>query len=205
MAASRPKILIHYMYNDPWVAPREMFWGLNKEGLDCELFVNKFNPWPKSHDQKNKAEKMMMARDKVLEKGFDYLFNVKDDVILPKNALQALLDAGKHSIGGLMREKLKAYNRNDYVAFVLDPKGPQDSDDRPAEHKKDFDFGEIIQVSKMAIGCWLVDRATLAKVEFKLDDYERYFYDCGAKNIKMFVHTGVRCGHVDIDGTIIKA
>lgn len=204
MAAPRPKILIHYMQDSPQAVSILSLHELDIEGLNVLFWFDTYSPMAKSEDQKNKALKMIRARERVLSEDWDYLFNVKDDVILPKNALKELLRAKKHSIGGLMREKKAAFGIDDYVAFILDLKGPQDSDDRPIEHKKDFEFGDILQATKMAIGCWLVDKATLAKVEFELDDYEKYFYKCGAEGIKMFVHTGVRCGHVDINGTIIK-
>lgn len=135
-------------------------------------------------------------RKHALKNGYDYLFFVDSDVILPANALDTLLAAKKDIISGAYLNAFKL-NGQTVIAPVL---------------FKDMGKGEaqlytydgmyparVIEIGAGGLGCCLIKRNVL-DIPFRLMPSGKgediaFYLDAREKGYAPYAHTGVRCIH----------
>lgn len=108
----------------------------------------------------NTSENRNWIAAKAVNSGCDYLFFIDDDMILPEDTLEELLDADKDIIGGVYLTK---YEVQDPVLELLP--GTEPSDD-------------IFQVAAIGTGAMLIRRDVFKKLPQPWFKYE--WYDNGS-------------------------
>lgn len=142
---------------------------------------------------------------KALTEGFEWVFFVDDDVIIPRMALVELMATGEKLIGGVYYRK---YEPLESVCMI-------DVDNRPSilrdEHHKP---GEVIDALVLPSGCTLIHRSLIESIEppwyksFTVQGKpamteDTYFTGKAVKaGFTPKIHTGVQCLHVDIQRNI---
>ncbi len=143
-----------------------------------------------------------ILRQKALDEGYDYLLNVDQDIILPRNAIEVLLSHGKEIISGLYFNPIK---RGDnlkmsptmWVSFSGDKS-------RMVPIKDDVALGSyMIEIASCGSGCLMIHRNVLEKVKFRYDlnegpGVDDVFFCADAKKagFKIYADTAVKCIHM---------
>lgn len=161
--------------------------------------VSTHNPYPVP-DHRNVLAQYRLARQRVLEGGFDALLTVEHDMILPDGAAQALWDTAGDVIFGVYMFRLGSHvlNAFEYVgqrnigeSLSLHPRKAQ------AALKKG-----VVRVSGAGWGCTLIRRTVLEQIEFPGEYPENPAYDirfaqlCVRADVTMMANFGVLCGHI---------
>ena len=168
-----------------------------------DIFIMRFDPLPDAGAYPNLAIKNELARRICITGDYDYIFIVEDDIVLPDNALELLLEVKAQVVTGLHRGRPETWGISGLCVRIADPDGPQDADDRPLEVKDVKNWGDVIEVTGSSQACLLISKKMLHVFDGIMGkDYEIY------KRLSMFhipllCHTGVLCGHVDETGEII--
>lgn len=127
-------------------------------------------------------------------KGYDYLFSVDHDVILPKDALTKLLSHDKDLCAGVYRQRLE----------------PQTLEIYDMSYRNIHDVnGDLIQIGACGFGCTLVKKEVFTAIEYPhfeyhpaLDHKNTFSEDldfCKKANnlgFSLFADTSVLCGHI---------
>ena len=136
-----------------------------------------------------------------MEKGFDYLFFIDQDVIPPKDVLQRLISHQVQIAGGIYRQKFAPHNWCIFKAV----KTQNGIDDKIPVAPT----GGLIPVDYIGAGCLLIHRRVFELLPFpwfrwtltpdnpsgRSEDF--YFSDlCRDNGIKIFADTSILCGHV---------
>ena len=145
----------------------------------------------------NLIEKHNRARKMVLDGGYDALFLVEADMIIPANALLRLAAIDTDVAYGLYVSRHGNYQ---WLAFDQIGKNSGKSIDRhPLRCAQDW--GKVIETKGVGMGCTLIHRNVLQALEFErrgscADDW--YFaLDCVEKGFRQHHDLGVVCGHID--------
>lgn len=137
-------------------------------------------------------EKTRYARDLTLKNGYDYMLYCADDAVCEPDALQKLLAVEKDFVSGLTGPIQWDGNPKAFSGRVYDPEGPQDADDRQIELHKDYEFGDVIEITNAAVCFALISRKILEHPEFD-GYYERSIWRWLEQHgFKAYLHTGVR-------------
>ena len=142
---------------------------------------------------------------KAIDLGYDYVFMVDSDIVLPQKALSLLLLADKDIIMGWYPSRLKApgmtsiYRLTDYIDF----------DDKSNIGISEMPQGEVVEIKGGGFGCTLIKTSMLRGTGPKWFEYVEYpagdllsedLYFCHRVRTefgyKIFAHTSVRCGHI---------
>lgn len=161
-------------------------------------------------DHENTLHQYKLARWNTLEKGFDYLFTVEHDMIIPKDALVKLLEVDAGVAYGVYR-----FRQNPAVLNVYRPVGkkarwPNRSLDYFPELRERARRAVITECSGLGFGCTLIKREVLEQVEMRRFEAGghpspdmQFAADCMRLGIVMKAHFGVPCGHIKPDGSIL--
>jgi len=168
-----------------------------------DIYIESYNPLPGQGAYPNLTIKNELARRMCLAGGYDYLFIVEDDIVLPDDALIKLLEVNKPVVTALHRGRPETWGICGLCVRIADPDGPQDSDDRPLEIKDVKNWGDIIECTDSSQACMLIERSLLHLLEGVMGkDYE-ISKRLQTLHIPLLCHTGVLCGHVNETGEII--
>jgi glycosyltransferase involved in cell wall biosynthesis len=129
--------------------------------------------------------------------GFDYLFCVDSDIVLPKNALVKLLNHNKDIVSGIYRQRF------------LDKKIPELYIDGQRASEEQISKPQLLEVDSCGFGCTLISTELIKKIGYPQFEYHSSidFKDtisedtdfciktrkCGSK---VYVDTGIKCGHI---------
>jgi len=137
------------------------------------------------------------ARKLALAGGYDALFLVEADMIIPPDALLKLADIETDVAYGLY---VSRHGSGQWLAFDQISKNSGKSINRNRKYCADK-WGKVIETQGVGMGCTLINRRALEALEFRryganADDW--YFsLDCIELGIKQYHHLGVVCGHID--------
>lgn len=140
------------------------------------------------------------CRKEALDGGYEYLLHLETDVFPPLDIIERLLDHNKKVVGGLyhielgeqsklMVQQIEGFGSAHRETFNLD------------EGDLDFVDGELKRVFSCGLGCVLIHRSVLEKIEFRYEEGasvhpDSFFYaDLNQKNIAVFVDTSLFCEH----------
>lgn len=160
--------------------------------------VGRYNPHP-SPDLRNVFEQYRQGREVALAGGYDALWTVEHDMVLPPDALQKLWDVNAPVAYGvyMLRHGSNVLNawehaagRNLGMSLSLYPERLEQAKRRG-----------IVEVSGVGFGCTLIRRAVLESIPFRPDDKAKapdipFATDCLRAGIRQVAHFGVACGHV---------
>jgi GT2 family glycosyltransferase len=168
------------------------------------MFSKGDNPYFDNNGRHNIAHNYNKARRLVLDNGYDYLFTVEADMILPSNALSKLLeqceDGGADVAYGLYVFK----NSNTWSAFTeLHMDGGRGITKDP--DKLRAAWGKVIPVAGVGSGCTLIKRNVLEALEFRTDETRPTLHhdwcfanDAQHAGFKQVCDLSVVCGHISM-------
>ena len=136
-------------------------------------------------------EKTMRAKKLCLDNDYDYFLYVTDDVIIPQDTLTLLIAEEKDFISGLVSYEHIPDSPIKFSGRILDPDGPQASDDRPIELHRDFEFGDVIPITWGQLLVALISRKVFDHEDFQ-GWREGSVWKClNQIGIQAYLHTGV--------------
>lgn len=177
----------------------------NMEG-DFAFRLGRYNPYNVRH--LNILNQYRTGRRLFLECNYTHFMTVEHDMIVPPDALGKLLAVGAPVVYGLymFRHNSQAVN-----AYTL-PTGrnPGTSLSHYPDLLKRAAEEVTPEVGGAGFGCMLVERHVLENLDFHgkqgadscIPDVE-FALDCYAAGYKQICHFGVKCGHIDQDGTVL--
>lgn len=183
------------------------FLSVNKGSHEVNYLLSIFNPHSTLTDKQelkhispggrdNIVYKMESARRIAISEGYDYLFNVEHDNLIPAHALIDLIVSGKDLISGIYR-----YRPSRKPETPLMPEKTQGVNFIDA----DLDKG-VMPAHLIPWGCTLFSRKVFTQMPFTVGLDGDYTTKCEKEGIKRWVHTGVRVSHIDMaeDGNIVE-
>jgi len=170
--------------------------GYKKEIEAAGLPVIK-GPWSESARDRIVASRNLL-REHAIEKGYDYLFSLEQDVIPEEDALQKLLAHKKEIVSGVVMNNLPVGNEIKqmpmaYVVHPHDPTGLWYIDD--AELQKP----QLIEIKACALGCVLIQKSVLEKITFRYTggfDDMMFCKDAIEAGFKIYLDTTVKPKHL---------
>ena len=186
------KVLAHFVQHLKIEEARSAFLNIDTDGYEVDFFIDGYDPLPSKYNgpmddngKANLCRKMRKARKLVLVNGYDYLFNVEHDVVVPRDALIKLLGAGKEFICGLYRYRKSRCKEEKLMVQFTGAK--------PLYKPGD----EVLNAYIIPWGCTLFSRHVLSEVPFGELMDGQYCGECERAGISRWVHTGVVCKHID--------
>ena len=149
------------------------------------------------------ARSQIFARRKALDEGYDYIFSLESDIMIPDGTIiQRLISTGKEVISGLY------FIGTDQIRVPCITL-PEFSEDLQAwgtrlltrEEIPDYFNNGIVQVQAAGMGCCLIARRVIEKINFFYDPRfmghsDIYFFNnCFENQIYVFVDTSYMCEH----------
>lgn len=161
-------------------------------------------------DHENTLHQYKLARRITLEEGYDYLFTVEHDMIIPEDALVKLLEVDAGVAYGVYRFRQKPAVLNVYRAVGIKARWPNKSLDYFPELRERARRAVITECSGLGFGCTLIKREVLEQVEMRRFEAGghpspdmQFAADCMRLGIVMKAHFGVPCGHIKRDGSVL--
>ncbi|MBS3175116.1 glycosyltransferase family 2 protein [Candidatus Woesearchaeota archaeon] len=156
------------------------------------------------------AESRNLARKKVLDEGYDYLFCIDQDVIAPPDIIQRLLAHGKEIVTGIYYNNFTKFNSltNEYEQRKLPVvwvKSLKDENRLVSIRKEVIESGELIRIDSCGTGCILIHRSVLEKIKFRWEDdkpgVDDVFFciDALKSGYEIYADTSIICEHL-VDG-----
>lgn len=199
------KVLIHSAIGILNEKSYKSILNLDTTGIEADILFTVYNPEDPRYNDKgqetnnkwgiNVAYKMNKAREIALKHGYDYLFNIEHDVIVPKDALKGLLKyANKDScVSGLYRCRKMRNLETPLCCKTKDRKWPKYEDIKDREY---------VDLWIIAFGCILIGRNVLERIEFDASIDAGFANKTNELGIRKIVVPSVMCGHMDRDGVI---
>jgi hypothetical protein len=161
------------------------------------------------------ADKYNAARLRALEGGYDAMLCIESDMIVPNDAAQKLAATGAAVAYGAYVFRRKPFHWNAYSVMLPEKKMSGYPLSNVPERAR-LDWGGVVEVDGVGLGCTLIRRRVLEKVSFRSDggkhaDGSRshcdwYFsLDVTRRGYKQKCDLSVLCGHItpqDRDGNV---
>ncbi|MDD5133674.1 MAG: hypothetical protein PHD81_00830 [Candidatus Nanoarchaeia archaeon] len=142
-----------------------------------------------------------LLRKKVLEENYDYFLSLEQDVIPPKDIIERLLKHNKKIVSALYF-KLGNDNKTLLPLVLLEDK---DSEGKTCYRRAtliEVEQNKLLNVACPGLGCVLIHRSVLGKIEFRYDKEQKGFDDVffckDAENngFKIYCDTSIKCKHL---------
>jgi hypothetical protein len=160
----------------------------------------------------NLKDKQNAAREIVLQCNYDYLLFVEEDMLIPSNTIQLLLDCNSDVAYGLYAFRMRPYMLSCWLG-VDENTVLGISIDKYPETMRDY-WNSIIDCDGIGFGCTLIHRSVLEKLSFRIGWYDKrdesyniphsdmwFTVDCIKNNIVQRHNLACKCGHINmIDG-----
>ena len=145
-----------------------------------------------------------LLRKYALDNNYDYLFSLEQDVIPNKDMLTKLTSHNKEVVSGIYFVHNIINNKRLLIPqiFIELPSKTNNLPDMRWLTEEEFNNNEIIKIVSCGMGCVLIHRNILEKIEFRSENNvfdDRFFgIDLYNKNISMYCDTSVKCKHLVI-------
>jgi len=142
-----------------------------------------------------------ILRQRAIEKGYDYLFSLEQDVIPKKDALKKLIETKKKVVTAIyvVSEIINSKRALVPQAFVKTGEEKELPDMRPLT-LEEIDTGKVMNIISCGLGCVLIHKDILKKIRFRYEKStfdDRWFcIDLFKKKIPIYADTGVICKHL---------
>lgn len=181
------------------------------DGVTLDIEVDTYNPLPVDTDRKNKHENTLIkyrkARQRVLQEGYDALWTVEHDMIIPEDALVKMLNTDADVVYGIymFRHLTPMLNALRSTSGRYSDMSVSNFPELVAKGKRQG----WLEVSGAGNGCTLIYRRVLEKIDFHravggvpIPDMP-FATDCIQNGFKQIARFDVPCGHIKPDGTIL--
>lgn len=148
-----------------------------------------------------------LLRKEVLEKGYDYLLNLDQDVIPPADAIERLSSHKKKIVMGLYfgHHFVEQLNEQRIMPFAWNftENKNEFGDVRYINPEETFEPG-LIKIAFTGAGCMFIHRSVLERIKFRYDDKydawdDRWFgFDAYEKGFTVYLDNTVKCRHLYI-------
>lgn len=191
--------------------------NLKHEGIDYDILLvdntagNQYMEEIKKHGlpvikgpwRPEKRERIMMSRnilrDIVLEKGYDFLLCLEQDVIPEPDTLQKMVDHKKRIITSIVRKNMP-YGKENRVLPVLMTNHPVDKDSLWYVSEESLKEPALKNVLACHLGCTLIYREVLDFFPFRLmgstGDYMAFSKDTVDHGFLLLVDTTIKPKHL---------
>ncbi|MFC3093364.1 glycosyltransferase [Alteromonas sediminis] len=156
--------------------------------------------------KKRLAQSRNILRQKVLDEGYDYFLSLEQDVIPPKNIIERLMSHRRAVTSAVYcrYQTIKTetgdifYQGDVPVLYVLPPKDKM----RPI-FLFELKGHTFIKINGAGLGCLLIHRSVLEKIEFRVEDPARgcddnyFFKDLASLNVEAFADVTFQCKHLE--------
>ncbi len=143
-----------------------------------------------------------ILRKYVLDNNYDYLFSLEQDVIPEKDALKRLIKHDKEVVSGVYFVHNIINNQRLLIpqAFVELSDKTNDLPDMRWITEHEFNSNKLINIISCGMGCVLIHRNILEKIEFRSENKvfdDRFFgIDLYNQKIPLYCDTSVKCKHL---------
>lgn len=168
------------------------------------MFSKGDNPFFDNNGRHNICHNYNKARRFVLDNGYDYLFTVEADMIIPPDALTRLLDVCENQGGDVAYGLYCFRNTSTWSAWTeltMDHGRSIKKDPQAAKAA----WGKVIDVAGVGLGCTLIKRKVLEAIPFRVDDLAPdvhndwiFGVDLQAHGFRQKCDMGVVCGHISM-------
>ena len=201
------RILAHMAREKKIPSVLEAFLDIDKRHHEVNYLITDYDPFSEhirdetlqitEYGRANIAYKMEAARKTALVMGYDGIFNVEDDNVVPKDALLKLIETEKDLICGVYRYRP---SRKPHTPLM-----PEKRYNRSNFDDSDLDKGTL-EAFLIPWGCTLFKRPVLETVPFTQGLDGAYCGKCRDKEIKRWVCMDVHVGHIDVapDGSMVE-
>jgi len=162
------------------------------------------NPYFDNNGRHNIAHNYAKARQWVLDNGYDYLFCVEADMIIPPDALTKLLDLCETGGADVAYGLYCFRNTSTWSAWTILTMTYGRSIRKDPELAK-ANWGKVMDVAGVGTGCTLIKREVLERLEFHTDEeypdvhHDWVFaYDLQQAGFKQKCDLSVVCGHISM-------
>jgi glycosyltransferase involved in cell wall biosynthesis len=140
-------------------------------------------------------------RKHALEKGYEYLFFVDTDIVLPRFAVSRLLSeikSGKEVVCGVYLSEL-SHQGHKFVAPVLFDFGDEDSG--LIYNISGVMRDRVVEVAASGFGCMMMTRKVMQEIEYRYSKESQsgedfmFCLDARARGFKIYCDTSVKCDH----------
>jgi hypothetical protein len=167
--------------------------------LGTDMMITLDNPFSYSSNtlMSNVQLNYEKMRQVVLSQGYDKAWIVEEDMVIPGDALERLLETDAEVVTGLYVQR-HGYAPNIHLGAVKVASWPFIQ-----SH-----WGETIDVAGGCLGCVMIDRSVLEDFSFILDEPGSgpdvpFMRHCVAKNIDVRARLDLVCGHATMSGDIL--
>jgi hypothetical protein len=174
---------------------------------DLEIWYQRGDDPALTHHQ-NLVAKHNAARDRVLAEGYDALFSVEADMIIPVDALSRLAMILRDGVADV------AYglycSRSAFMWLLFETITPQGGTSIAATPVRAAEiWGTVVPSAGVGMGCTLIHRRVLEQVAFRLDEESpfaddwQFAIDVAKGGFRQAHDTAVICGHITTDNQVI--
>jgi len=165
-----------------------------------EVWMERVNPKNFKSYRHALAESHNRCRAKVISGDYDYLLHLESDVFPPIDIIERLLEAQKPVVGALYHIELGAESK--LMLQDIDKFGHKHRTIYNLDHT-DMSFvdGSVKRIHHCGLGCVLIKREVLERVEFRYEDGAPvhpdsiFFADLDTLKVPVFVDTSILCKH----------
>ncbi len=151
-----------------------------------------------------------VIRQKVLDENYDYFFSLEQDVIPPKDVIESLLKHNRKIVSGVYfvekflydgKIRVQTYLPLLYSWVALDKNGDVEPDRMRYLMPEEVERPKLIKVKACGMGCLLIHRSVLEKIEFRYEgktgfDDVHFAIDAYKNNFEIWADTGIKCMHL---------
>lgn len=188
-------------------------WPATQASIDAMLAATKLaveivyqgDDNPKLSHYENLRNKHNAARARVLAEGFDALFSVEADMIVPPDALDKLAQVDADIAYGLY------CGRTSYIWLLMTEVGAARGRSIVADEAVARGaWGKVIESKGAGMGCTLIHRRALEQLTFRIERAQKLFaddwylaLDAQAAGLRQAHDTSVVCGHILRNGAVV--
>jgi hypothetical protein len=175
--------------------------------IDSSQPHHPYDPADLYHSHENTLLKYQKARRLTLEGGYDALFIVEHDMLIPANALQKLWAVRGDVVYGAYM-----FRNGNPTLNLLRWTNTRSIDQSMQFYPEDIRYARaqvVFRVSGAGFGCTLIRRSALEQVEMRGNRGGHpapdmpFAEDCERAGIVQMGHFGVTCGHIRPDGFVL--
>ena len=136
----------------------------------------------------------------MVDNNYDYFLSLEQDVIPPEDVIERLLEAGKEIITGIYYSEYKMHGKP--IIRPLIWKQVKDKPDMIEFMTKEAESNEVVEVDVCGLGCILISKKALEKIEFRVEEdkgtFDDVFFCMDAKKngFKIYADTSLKCKHL---------
>ena len=170
-------------------------------GADEQFLQIKSKASPKHPVKKRIATSHEECRKYALENGYDYLLHLESDVFPEADVIERLMEKRKKVIGALFYRDHGIFRAVMLQKRIYSSPHNIKSVNFEAHEDQYFVDGSVKKIASVGLGCVLIHKSVLEKIQFRYDPKQDVFpdslfsQDCFMKNITIWVDTSQVCRH----------